>query len=146
MTQRVGSTGLLIILTVPVLFPTGLELTEFANDADPLDFGEIQIGASAMNINGLKASWSTPAVVPMSISLTPGTEDDINMSLLFDTNRIGINKIITGADITAVVYYPDGISRRCTGGSVASYTPARSSTESGFFKSRTYSFEFESVI
>lgn len=146
MSVSVSASGIQIAFTVPVIFPTGFVVSQFSDDVDPLDFSEINIGDSAMNINGELAVWTVPSPIPLTVSVRPGSEGDDNLSILFNANRISVNKIVLNSNITATVTYPDNSSIRLSGGIPVSFTPGKGVGTAGRLKTKTYTFNFENII
>ena len=52
MSEDISGQGLEINLVASKVFPGGLIINQFADDADPLDFSSIQIADDAMGLNG----------------------------------------------------------------------------------------------
>ncbi|VDY34657.1 Uncharacterised protein [Morganella morganii] len=57
-------------------FPSGILITAFADDADPLDFPPTEIVKTGMDINGNLLSWSAPAPQTVTINVPAGSEED----------------------------------------------------------------------
>lgn len=144
--QRISSTGLSILVQTPITFPVGFTVTQFADDGDSLSGEPLKIGESAMTPNGDKVSWATPTIITKTINIVANTPDDFNLALLFDSNRIGVNKIITGESITWVVTYPNGSRVTFTGGSPNSYDFGVDAQAGGRLKSKSYSVDFENAV
>jgi len=144
--MRIASTGIELLVQTPVTFPVGFTITEFADDGDSLTGDPLQIGDSAMNVNGKNVEWSTPTVVKKTVNLIAGSDSDKNMALLFDSNRIGPGKIITGETITWIVTYPSGDVLRLTGGSTREYDFGLDAMQTGRIKSKMYSVDFENAV
>ncbi len=146
MGKDISGQGLSInILSVPS-FPAGFVVTQFADDADPLDIPDIQLNETAMGLNGDMISWNTANPIPMTINVIPGSEDDINLAVLAELNRAGRGKITTKDKIVATVIYPDGFIVSLINGKITN-APATTSVQSaGRKKSKTYTFAFENKI
>ena len=145
MSERIATTGIELLVQTPITFPVGFTVTEFADDGDSLTGEPLQIGESARNVNGTKVDWSTPVIITKTINLIPASQDDVNMALLFDSNRIGVNKAITGESITWVITYPNGSAVTLTGGSVNTYDFGLDALQTGRLKSKMYSVDFENA-
>ena len=53
-------------------------LSQFADDADPLDLPATGYVKTGMDINGNLVSWSTPAPQTVTINVLAGSEEDQN--------------------------------------------------------------------
>lgn len=127
-------------------FPIGVEVTQFADDADMLDIPTLQISDNAMGLNGDKVEWTTANPIIVTTNVIPATDDDRNLSLLFEANRAGKNKSSAQDVITMIASYPDGQIVTLTGGSCREYMPARSVASEGRLKSKSFAFAFENMI
>jgi hypothetical protein len=112
--------GLAIVLTASTTFPTGVALTSFADDGDPLDVPSIKI------------------------SVIPNSPDDVNLSILFNANRVSQGTTNAKDIITAVVTYPDGTIVTLNNGFITDGPPASGVASAGRLKTKTYGFQFTS--
>lgn len=147
--QNITANGLTVIVSALPSFPN-LVLTQWADDADPLDIPEIEINGSAMSINGDLVTWSTPKPIQISLSVIPGSTDDKNLAILFGLNRAGKFKPSANDLINMTFMYNGtlaGIGRRAVlvNGRCVSYSPGTGASSSGRKKSKTYSFVFENA-
>ena len=138
--------GLSVRIVASNSFPAGFEITQFADDADPLDLEEIEISGSAMGLNGDLVTWVTPNPLPMKVNVITGSEDDRNLQVLFEANRAGRNKNSAKDQITAVVSYPDGAVTTLTGGVCKQFLPSRAVSSESRLKSNPYTFAFENRV
>lgn len=145
MAYDIGAFGLSITLFASVTFPNGITITEFADDADPMDVPSIQIVDKAMTLNGRMVRWGKPVAVEMTINVIPGSDDDINLGILFDNNRTVAGSLPIADEITAVSALPDGSTRNYSGGTVTDYMAGPSVASSARRKTRSYKFAFESA-
>lgn len=143
MGEDISGYGASVRVVASNTFPTGLEITQFADDADALDAPALDISGNAMGLNGDKVSWTSANPIPMTLNLITGSEDDRNMSVLFEANRAGKNKASAKDVITFVISYGDGSTTTLTGGSCVSFIPAKSIASEGRFKTNAYAFAFE---
>lgn len=139
----ISSFGLQIRLSASETFPTGITITQFADDSDPLDSPSIQVKDKAMGINGDLIGWSKANPIPMSISVIPGSEDDVNLSIILEGARPGRGKFPARDIIDASVIYPDGTVKNLSNGIITDGPSMKSSASSGRLKSNTYQFSFE---
>lgn len=127
-------------------FPGGFEITQFADDADPLDVPTMVIGNSAMGLNGDLVSWTEANPIPITLNIIAGSEDDTNLEVLFSANRAGKNKASAKDAITLYASYPDGSKTTATVGLCTEFMPTKGIASAGRFKSRPYSFTFENIV
>lgn len=141
----ISSFGLQVRLSASETFPQGITITQFADDADPVDSPSQQVRDKAMGVNGDLIGWSRANPIPLSISVIPGSADDENLSILLEGNRPGRGKLPARDVINATVLYPDGTVRNFSSGFITDGPSAKSSASSGRLKSNTYQFAFENV-
>lgn len=137
--------GLRVQLTASQTFPSGISLTQFADDADPFDAPSMQIRDKAMGVNGDLITWSKANPVALTLNMVPNSEDDRNLSVMFDANRVGKGKQGARDVVNITVIYPDGRTASFTQGTITDGMPANSAQSSGRLKSKPYVFAFENV-
>src|SRR4051812_34553091 len=108
MSQDITGFGAIVNIVASRTFPIGFVVTQFADDADPLDASSIRIADAAMGLNGDLITWAKAAPLPVVLNVIPGSPDDLNLAILANANRVGKGK--TGANdvITLTCVYPDG--------------------------------------
>lgn len=141
--QDVSGYGLQVNITASNTFPAGFTVTQFADDADPMDMAAIKLADVAMGLNGDLISWSKAVPVPMVLNVIPGSEDDINLSILADANRVAKGKLSARDEIFATVVYPDGQVVSLYSGKLTDSSLGRSVSSGGKIKTKTYTFAFE---
>lgn len=144
--QNISGFGLIVNVIASKTFPFGVPLTQFADDADPLDIPSLQIGDSAMGLNGDLITWSKANPIKMTLNLIPNTFDDINMAILLEANRVGRGKIGARDVITMTLLYPSGNFVTLTTGIITDGTPSSSVASAGRLKTKSYSFTFEGRV
>src|SRR5690606_41248866 len=87
--ENISGFGSRVRLRASVTFPLGLDITQFADDADGFDAPSMQISDKGMGLNGDLVVWNTANPIPLSLSLIPVSGDDRNMSILFESSRGG---------------------------------------------------------
>lgn len=137
--------GLRVQLKASQTFPAGISLTQFADDADPFDLPSMPIKDKAMGVNGDLVSWSKANPLVVSIALVPGSDDDRNMAVLFEANRVGKGKQGSRDVVGITAVYPDGRTISFTQGVITDGMPGNSAASSGRLKSKVYTFAFENV-
>ena len=146
MPQDISGFGLQLRVIASKTFPAGFSVTQFADDADPLDLPELTIGETAMGLNGDLINWGKANPISVSVSVIPGQDDDLNLAILHEANRIGRGKKGARDIITLVGVYPDGKVITLSGGKLISGPPASSVASAGRMKSKTYNFQFEKKV
>ncbi len=139
----VSAIGLGITLKASTTFPGGFQLTQFADDADPVDFPAATLAETAMDVNGNLISWSTPTPQDITVSVLPGSEEDENLQVLLQANRAAKGRRPARDVITMVVSYGDGSSTTCREGRIIGGPAAKSAASAGRLKSHSYQFAFQ---
>lgn len=145
MTIDVSGFGLQIQTVASVTFPAGFTVSQFADDGDPFDLPSIQIADKAMGLNGDLVTWSKASPLTITVNLIPNSDDDKNMSILCDANRIGRGKSSARDVITMTGIYPDGSTITLTGGKITDGMPGNGVASAGRLKTKAYMFAFEGV-
>ena len=143
MTQNVSGFGLIVTLIANKTFPVGLPITQFADDADPLDMSSIQIADAAMGLNGDLVTWSKAQKLPMVLNVIPATQDDVNLQILADANRVARGKNSANDAISATIVYPDGTTVVLSGGIITDAQFGRGVSSQMRLKTKTYAFIFQ---
>lgn len=146
MTQDVSGFSTVVNLIASVTFPVGFTVTQFADDSDPLSMDSVQIGDTAMGVNGDLVKWARAASLPMVLNVIPGSPDDVNLQILADANRVGQGKNAANDLIRATVVYPDGSFVTLTGGVITSAQFGKGISSSGRIKTKSYSFSFQGKV
>ena len=141
--EDVSGTGIEITVIAAPTFPTGIKVSAFADDADPLDSPELQIAEWGMGVNSDLVIWRTPKPIEVTLNVIPNTEEDKNLAILYDANRVAKGKASVKDVITLIAKYPDGTTKMLTNGAIVSGMPLNSIASSGKTKSKPYKFVFE---
>lgn len=141
----ISAFGIRVQVVASETFPSGINLTQFADDADPFDSPSMQIRDKAMGINGDLVSWSKANPIIVNLNLVPNSDDDKNLGVLFEANRVGKGKQGARDVVSITAVYPDGRTASFTQGVITDGMPANSATSAGRLKSKNYSFAFENV-
>jgi len=145
MTNDISGFGLRARLIASRTFPAGITLTQLADDTDPLDLPEIVVAETAMGVNGDLLSWSKANPVVVVLAVIPNSEDDRNLGILLEANRVAKGKQGARDAITVTVVYPDGRTKTVSGGTITTGRPGQSVTSAGRMKSKPYTFAFEGL-
>ena len=146
MTQDISGFGVVINVVASNTFPAGFTVTQFADDADPLDLASIQIADKAMGLNGDLLTWARAIPVPAVISVIPGSQDDVNLGILAQANRPGRGKVPAEDVITMTIVYPDGTVITLQSGRLTDAPFGKSIASAGRLKSKTYAFAFQTSV
>lgn len=141
--EDVSGTGIEITVISAPTFPAGIKVSAFADDADPLDVPELQIAEWGMGVNGDLVIWRTPKPVEITLNVIPNTEEDKNLAILYDANRVAKGKLSVKDVVTIIAKYPDGTTKMLVNGAIVSGMPMNSIASSGKTKSKPYKFVFE---
>ena len=143
MAYDISGFGVEARIIASITFPNGFEVTEFADDADPISIDSQQVADTAMTLNGDLLSWSTANPIPATVNVIPSSEDDLNLAVLLEANRIGQGKSSARDVITLVITTPDGRALTLTNGKITDGPIFNSVASSGRLNSKAYAFRFE---
>lgn len=147
MTQNISGFGFSVNIIASVTYPIGLNITQFADDSDPIDVPSLQIGDTAMGINGDLITWSKANPTKITLSVIPESGNDLSLSILLQNNRVGRGKSGARDVITMNLIYPSGIAfATLINGVITDGTPFLPVQSSGRLKTRAYQFAFENYI
>ena len=139
----VSATGLSIVIQAHKTFPAGIQITAFADDADPLDLPAVDIAQTGMDINGNLVTWSTPTPQTVTINVLAGSEEDENLAILFDANTARRGRRPASDVITLVASYGDGSITTARNGRITGGCRGNSVAGVGRLKSKQYTFIFQ---
>lgn len=145
MANDISGFGLSLWVIASNTFPAGFPVTQFADDADPLDIPSLQVADTGMGLNGDLVKWSKAAPLKITINVIPSSQDDINLGLLLDANRVAKGKRGARDVITMTGIYGDGRTVVLTEGIITDGSPADGVASAGRLKSKAYNFTFEDV-
>lgn len=147
MTQtNISGFGAVVVLVASNTFPASITLTQFSDDVDALDLPGIKLADLAMGVNGDLIKWSRAAILPVSVGLIPGSNDDINMGILAEANRVGQGKVSAQDVLTLTVTYPDGTSTTLSQGSLTDAHFGKSIAGTGREKSKVYQMGYQNRV
>lgn len=141
----ISAYGLRIQLVASVTFPAGITLSQFADDADPFDLPSLQIKDKAMGSNGNLITWSKANPIAVTLAVIPGSDNDRELAVLFENNRVGQGKNSAYDEITLTGIYPDGRTITLSPGVITDGMPGDSMASAGRKKSKVYGFAFENM-
>lgn len=141
----ISAFGIRLRLVASVTFPAGIDLTQFADDGDSLDIPQQQIADKAMGVNGDLITWAKANPLLLTINMIPGSDDDRNMSVLLEANRVARGKRGSRDVITITAIYPDETTQTWSQGRITDGIPGKALASSGRMKTKPYMFAFESL-
>jgi hypothetical protein len=147
MTQDITGFGIVVNLVASSTFPTGITLTQFADDSDPVDLASVRIADVAMGANGDLLTWAKAIPLPAVLNVVAGSDDDINLQILADANRVAQGKASAGDIITMTIVYPDLSSVTLIQGRLTDSAFGKSIAGSSFrMKTKSYAFSFQDKV
>lgn len=146
MTQVISGYGSIITITASNTLPFGYVLTQFSDDTDAIDIPSLQIGNTAMGLNGDLLVWSKATPIVVNVSLIASSLDDTIMSQILEANRVGKGKQGANDVITLNVRYSTGGFTNFSRGFITEGMPSNSISNDGRLKTKVYTFNFENKI
>lgn len=146
MAENISGFGLRVTLKTGSTFPSGVTISQFADDNDPLDGASQQIADKGMGLNGDLVTWSKANPIVATLNVIADSADDKNLAAIFNANRPGRGKRAVNEKIQAVFSYPDGTVVTVDQGAITDGMPFTGISSSGRKKSKTYVFSFENVV
>ena len=130
-------------------------ITQFSDEGTPFECPDVDVSTNAKNINGQMISSRTPSVYPVSITVIPGSEEDmflqrrlaeaaIQPGNVTSIDELAISSLIVS--IPAINESGEGshaIDYTFTNGRLKGGSMGPSSSAEGRMSARTYTFEFE---
>ena len=144
--QNIGGFGFKASVVASRTFPVGFTLTQFADDADPFDSPVIKIRETAMGLNGDLLAWGKAVPIPITFNIIPHSNDDRNLAIIQQVNKVGAGKYPVLDVITIAITYPDGTKAMLINGVMTDGPSAASVSSAGRMKTNSYSFSFENAI
>ena len=130
-------------------------ITQFSDEGTPFECPDVDVSTNAKNLNGQMISSRTPSVYPVSITVIPGSQEDLFLQRRLADAAIqpGNVKSIAALAISSLIVSIPAINESGEGSSAIDYTfkngrlksgPMGPSTSAeGRMSARTYTFEFE---
>src|ERR1051326_693730 len=140
---NVSAIGTSLRIVASNTFPSGFTVTQFVDDADPLDIPNSNVAEATMNINGDLVIKSSPSPITININVLPTTEDDDNLQALLDANRPAKGRSFAKDVITMIVTYAGGKRISYTGGAILTGNVGDAVASASRIKSKMYAFAFQ---
>jgi hypothetical protein len=139
---NISGYGLVATFVASLTYPTGLPITQFTDDADPLLINDVKIGDVAMGLNGDLMGWNKAVPLPVIINVIPGSLDDQNLQILAKANRVQQGQSASQDVISVTILYPDLQPLVFAGGIITDAAFGRTVQASGRQKGKQYGFMF----
>ena len=122
-------------------------VTDFMDDANPVEFQDVEVSTVGVNCNGSMIRNAKPNVVMMSVTVIPGSQSDTDLYALWTKYRVqGTWNSQWEDPLTASVTIGSGRgSRAFSNGTMVSGPGGPSSNGEGKMSGRTYTFAFVTV-
>lgn len=143
--ENISGFGLVGRLVASQTFPTGFNITQFADDTDPLDIPDLQVADTGFGLNGDMLIWQRPNGIEIAIAVIAQSEDDRNLDALLEANRVGKGQSTARDEVSIVFTYPDGSTASASRGALVSGAAGKSVAAAGRYKTRVYRFRFERI-
>lgn len=146
MAVDVSALGLKVLVTAVPSFPVGFEITQFADDGESLNIGDMTTMESAMGVNGDLVVWRVATPCEVELNVIPNTTDCKNLETLFNLNITQKNRASSKDLITMVITHPDGKQTILANGYIIGGKPSQDYSSTGRANSRTFRFVFENNV
>lgn len=142
----IGACGFKLFIHSLFTFPLGFEITEFADDNDPFDVPNVQLGSYVPDLNGNLVVFNKPTPFVVTLNLPVDTAGEKNCRALYNSNFQAGGKA-SGTDIiTMVVTYKDGTTKVALNGHIIGGSPYPSISMNGRYKTAQYQIVFNKSL
>ena len=66
----------------------GITISNFMDDANPVEFPDVDVSGYGVNCNGVMIRWAKPNAVIMSVTVIPGSDEDAKLYRLWAKYRV----------------------------------------------------------
>lgn len=146
MAVDVSAMGLKVLVQAAPSFPVGFEISQFSDDGDSLNIGDITTMETAMGVNGDLIAWRVATPCEIELNVIPGTQDCENLETLFNLNMTQKNRVSSKDIITMVITHPNGKQTLLTNGYIIGGKPTQDYAGNGRANSRSFRFVFENSV
>ena len=122
----------------------GITVQDFMDDANPVEFQDVEVSSVGVNCNGSMVRNAKPNVIMMSLTVIPGSQSDTSLYNLWKKYRVQGNfnqQWEQGLSATVTIGSGRG-SRSFSNGTMVSGPGGPSSNGEGKMTGRTYTFAF----
>ena len=124
----------------------GVTIEDFMDDANPVEFADVEVSSVGVNCNGNMIRNAKPNVIMMSVTVIPGSDADNKLYQKWKKYRVqggGSQRNGQWAEaLTGSVSVPGGPKRTFSNGTFVSGPPGPSSNGEGKMQGRTYTCAF----
>jgi uncharacterized protein YijF (DUF1287 family) len=99
-----------------------------------------------MGLNGDMVTWSTAQPLVITLNVIPNSDDDKNLYVLAEANRVAKGKTSAHDKITIAFTYPSGEVRTLSNGVITDAMLGNGVASAGRMKSKPYVFKFENQV
>ena len=139
---NISGTGTSVVLVALQSFPMGFNLTQFADDIDPIAAEETEATGIEMLYDGSLFSFDKAAPIMVTFGVIAGSDDDINLKIMLASRKSNVS-ILPFPDVTsAVITYPDGGRIVLSNGSIIKGSLVDTIQNTGRKKGNAYTFAF----
>jgi hypothetical protein len=142
--ENISGQGLIVTVQASVTLPVPFPITQFSDDADPIDVEVIEMGAAVMGLNGDLIVWSKAVGLKVTLNIIPGSAGDIALETILRANLVARGKITAKDIITLTEVMPSGRFAIYQQGIMTKGMPSHSVASEGRLKTKPYEFIFES--
>lgn len=142
---NISGFGSRAILAASATFPIGFEVKALADDGDPFDAENINIGDAAKGVNGDMIFWALAEPLSLTIRPIPTSSDDNNLKRVLDANMPSTGRFNAQDEITLTWIYPNGQFVKLSKGYMISGSAVNSVTSSGRQRTPEFAFKFGEV-
>lgn len=139
---NISGVGTSVMIIALQSFPMGFNITQFADEEDPISVEPVEPVGYEMLYDGGMVSYDKASPVVVSIAVPPNTDDDINLKVLLQSRKGGLRLLPISDITTMIISYPDNDRVVLTNGTILSGPLADSIASSGRKKSNVYKFVF----
>lgn len=144
--QNIYGTGTKVTIIAIPTFPAGITITTFPEDQDAVSIDNQDITEVAMGVNGDMVAWGRPTPINITLSVFPDSEDDKNLGILFDMNRIAKNKVSAQDKIIMTISCPGSDSKTFVNGVITGGPAGNSVSGNSRKQTKQYRFSFENKL
>lgn len=128
----------------------GITIKNFMDDANPVEFQDTEVSSVGVNCNGIMIRNARPNVIMMSITVIPGSDDEMKLYDLWKKYRVQDGRNNAGqweTSLTASIVTKGtrGRTYSFTGGTMVSGPAGPAANAEGKMQGRTFSFAFAVV-
>ncbi|QRE00529.1 hypothetical protein [Burkholderia phage BCSR129] len=145
MARDVSAFGVKGYMLASTTFPLGFTIESFADDDEPITFGQIQLAEAKRDVNGQFYSKGKGVVVPITIAVVAGSYEDYCLSTVTRANFNSSFLRPAMDEINMTLSFKDGAIFTFTGGRMTEGHVAPSVTREQRLKSNAYTIAFDGV-